>query len=85
MGSFKKNQYSADNGKYERFLNKDGKAEGIKKVAIDIGRNDLCPCKSLKKYKDCCLKTGGFFVPTKHKGARMSILKIRLKRIFKLK
>lgn len=25
-----------------------------------INRNDLCPCGSGKKYKNCCLKTGQF-------------------------
>ncbi len=25
-----------------------------------IGRNDLCPCGSNKKYKNCCLKTGKY-------------------------
>lgn len=25
-----------------------------------IHRNDLCPCGSGKKYKNCCLKTGAF-------------------------
>ena len=25
-----------------------------------IGRNDLCPCGSGKKYKNCCLKSGRF-------------------------
>lgn len=23
----------------------------------NIGRNDLCPCGSEKKYKNCCLET----------------------------
>ena len=25
-----------------------------------IGRNDLCPCGSGLKYKNCCLKTGNY-------------------------
>lgn len=25
-----------------------------------IGRNDLCPCGSGKKYKNCCLNTGKY-------------------------
>ena len=25
-----------------------------------IGRNDLCPCGSGKKFKNCCMKTGEF-------------------------
>ncbi|MCC6874913.1 MAG: SEC-C domain-containing protein, partial [Sandaracinaceae bacterium] len=24
---------------------------------MDVGRNDLCPCGSGKKYKKCCLDT----------------------------
>jgi uncharacterized protein YecA (UPF0149 family) len=25
-------------------------------ILVKIGRNDLCPCNSGKKYKRCCLK-----------------------------
>ena len=25
-----------------------------------IGRNDMCPCGSGKKYKNCCMKTGEY-------------------------
>ena len=32
-----------------------------------IGRNDLCPCNSGKKYKNCCLKTGKYEKLTKEK------------------
>ena len=30
-----------------------------------IGRNDLCPCGSGKKYKNCCLKSGKYEKLTK--------------------
>lgn len=33
--------------------------EPIRKDGSDIGRNDPCPCGSGKKYKQCCLKSGG--------------------------
>lgn len=26
-----------------------------KELEEKLGRNDLCPCQSLKKYKNCCL------------------------------
>ncbi len=29
-----------------------------KKVKIEVGRNDPCPCGSGKKYKRCCLNKG---------------------------
>lgn len=29
-----------------------------KKGEVKIGRNDLCPCGSGKKFKRCCLDTG---------------------------
>ncbi len=29
--------------------------ETIRKEAVEIGRNDPCPCGSGKKYKQCCL------------------------------
>ena len=25
-----------------------------------VGRNDLCPCGSAKRFKRCCLKSGRF-------------------------
>jgi len=28
----------------------------LEEVSGDIGRNDLCPCGSGKKYKKCCMK-----------------------------
>ena len=33
----------------------DRKQVPIKRSTIKIGRNDLCPCGSGKKYKKCCL------------------------------
>lgn len=32
-----------------------------------IGRNDLCPCGSGLKYKNCCLKSGKYEKLTKEK------------------
>jgi uncharacterized protein YecA (UPF0149 family) len=40
-------------------------SRGNRLIAKKIGRNDLCPCKSGKKAKDCCgtetkyFQTGG--------------------------
>ncbi len=31
-----------------------------------IGRNDLCPCGSGKKYKNCCLKKENDFIAGKN-------------------
>jgi uncharacterized protein YecA (UPF0149 family) len=31
-----------------------------KELAEKLGRNDLCPCGSGKRFKKCCLKTGRF-------------------------
>ena len=28
----------------------------FREVMLDVGRNDLCPCGSGKKYKKCCLR-----------------------------
>jgi len=87
MARFKPNRYSIDNGQYQRFLNEEGKAEGIRKVAVEVGRNSPCPCKSGLKYKKCCLPKGRFYVEsqkkTKLKGLKKATLKIRLKRLFK--
>ena len=33
---------------------------GEKELAEKLGRNDLCPCGSLKRFKKCCLKSGRF-------------------------
>jgi preprotein translocase subunit SecA len=30
------------------------KVSVVKKASADVGRNDLCPCGSGKKYKKCC-------------------------------
>lgn len=37
-----------------------GKTKTIVREYEKIGRNDLCPCGSGKKYKNCCLSTGKF-------------------------
>ncbi|MEQ8850057.1 SEC-C metal-binding domain-containing protein [Botrimarina sp.] len=31
-----------------------------KELAEKLGRNDLCPCGSGKRFKRCCLKRGRF-------------------------
>ena len=33
---------------------------GNKELAEKLGRNDLCPCGSAKRFKKCCLKEGCF-------------------------
>ena len=33
---------------------------GNKELAEKLGRNDLCPCGSGKRFKKCCLKAGSF-------------------------
>jgi uncharacterized protein YchJ len=33
---------------------------GEKMLVAKLGRNDLCPCGSGKRFKKCCLKTGRF-------------------------
>jgi uncharacterized protein YecA (UPF0149 family) len=33
---------------------------GNKELSEKVGRNDLCPCKSGKRFKRCCMKTGCF-------------------------
>jgi uncharacterized protein YecA (UPF0149 family) len=33
---------------------------GDKELAEKLGRNDLCPCGSGKRYKRCCLASGRF-------------------------
>jgi len=33
---------------------------GDKELAEKLGRNDLCPCGSGKRFKRCCLKSGRF-------------------------
>ena len=30
------------------------------KTEEKLGRNDLCPCDSGKRFKGCCLKSGRF-------------------------
>jgi uncharacterized protein YecA (UPF0149 family) len=33
---------------------------GGKELTEKLGRNDLCPCGSGKRFKKCCLKSGCF-------------------------
>jgi uncharacterized protein YecA (UPF0149 family) len=33
---------------------------GHKELAEKLGRNDLCPCGSGKRFRRCCLKSGCF-------------------------
>ncbi len=33
---------------------------GSKELAEKLGRNDLCPCGSGKRFKTCCRNTGCF-------------------------
>jgi uncharacterized protein YecA (UPF0149 family) len=33
---------------------------GHKELTEKLGRNDLCPCGSGKKFRRCCLKSGRF-------------------------
>src|SRR5688572_33154439 len=33
---------------------------GDKLLEEKLGRNDLCPCSSGKRFKKCCLKSGRF-------------------------
>ena len=33
---------------------------GDKELSEKLGRNDLCPCGSGKRFKKCCLTTGRF-------------------------
>ena len=33
---------------------------GTKELCEKLGRNDLCPCGSGKRFKKCCLKSGCF-------------------------
>jgi preprotein translocase subunit SecA len=39
---------------FEGGENKPKKVTVTKKAAANVGRNDLCPCGSGKKYKKCC-------------------------------
>ena len=42
----------------------------IRKYDKKIGRNDLCPCRSGKKYKNCCLKEGVDYNETRELSAQ---------------
>jgi len=33
---------------------------GDKVLEEKLGRNDLCPCGSGRRFKNCCMKTGRF-------------------------
>jgi uncharacterized protein YecA (UPF0149 family) len=33
---------------------------GSKELTEKLGRNDLCPCGSQKRFKKCCRSTGWF-------------------------
>jgi uncharacterized protein YecA (UPF0149 family) len=33
---------------------------GNKELTEKLGRNDLCPCGSGKRFKNCCMKSGCF-------------------------
>ena len=83
MAKYKPRQFSLDDGKHVRYLNKNGKAEGIIRVAVDVGRNEMCICGKNIKYKNCCLKKGGFATNEIVNGSRITTLKIKLNRIFK--
>ena len=37
-----------------------GKTKTVIREYEKIGRNDVCPCGSCKKYKNCCLNSGKF-------------------------
>lgn len=37
-------------------LDEDSKVEALEIEAKNVGRNEICPCGSGKKYKKCCLK-----------------------------
>jgi len=84
MAKYRGNQYNIDNGSYSRLRNPTtGKAEGIKKIAIDVGRNTKCPCKSGKKFKNCCDKKGAIYVNKPIKSSKLTAFKIKFLRIFK--
>jgi len=34
--------------------------DGDKELSEKLGRNDLCPCGSGKRFKRCCLREGRF-------------------------
>ena len=37
-----------------------------KELTEKLGRNDLCPCGSRRKFKNCCLKTARFDGSQRH-------------------
>ena len=47
---------SGEPGQAPAFMQKDSAAQPVKRHVDKIGRNDVCPCGSGKKYKKCCGK-----------------------------
>jgi len=49
---------------FEESVSKDlefkGKEMQKNKDFVNVGRNNLCPCESGKKYKKCCLNSGKY-------------------------
>ncbi|MEM9290068.1 MAG: SEC-C metal-binding domain-containing protein [Acidobacteriota bacterium] len=43
-------------------------------MAKEIGRNDPCPCGNGKKYKHCCIHTGGVEEDQRNKVATIGAL-----------
>jgi hypothetical protein len=43
-------------------------------VGIPVGRNDRCPCKSGKKFKNCCARRGEYltYQPPGYRGGKRS-------------
>lgn len=39
---------------------------GEKELIEKLGRNDLCPCGSMKRFKCCCISTGFFDGSNRH-------------------
>lgn len=84
MSKYNGNQFNIDNGSYSRKRNPEtGKAEGIEKIAIDVGRNTKCPCDSGMKFKNCCDKKGAIYLRRQKKSSRLTNLKIKFLRILK--
>ena len=50
------NTESGSQGDAPAFMQKDSAAQPVKRHVEKIGRNDVCPCGSGKKYKKCCGK-----------------------------
>lgn len=41
-------------------------------MTLKVGRNDLCPCKSGKKYKQCCMQKATLATQRKFKATVLS-------------